>query len=78
MHVQFVLTMDDAVVYGTLYDHIIIRWVSELDQDEIMDISHQWITTKNFLTHWMVGLTQIGESSLTIEPLDEEIKEFRI
>jgi hypothetical protein len=37
-----------------------------------MEVSHRWITTQNFLTRRMVGMARVGESSLTIEPLEEE------
>jgi hypothetical protein len=42
-----------------------------MDQDEILELSHRWITSKNFLTQRMDGLTRVGESSLTIEPLED-------
>ncbi len=71
MKVKFVLTMDDAVVDDQLIDQIILDWESDVAQEEILDVSHKWITTQNFLTQRMVGLTRVGESSLTIEPLEE-------
>ncbi|MDD3731819.1 MAG: hypothetical protein PHU88_05525 [candidate division Zixibacteria bacterium] len=71
MKVKFVLTMDDAVVDDQLIDQIILDWESDVAQEEILEVSHKWITTQNFLTQRMVGLTRVGESSLTIEPLEE-------
>lgn len=71
MKVKFVLTMDDVVVNDENIDQVVLDWVSDVDQKEIMDVSHQWITTQNFLTNRMEGLTRVGESSLTIEPLEE-------
>jgi len=71
MRVKFVLTMDDVEVNDEKIDQIVLDWVSDVDQEEIMDVSHKWITTQNFLTHRMVGLNRVGESSLTIEPLEE-------
>jgi hypothetical protein len=71
MKVKFELTMDDVVVNDENIDHIILDWISDVDQEEIMDVSHKWITTQNFLTHRMVGLQSVGGSSLTIEPLEE-------
>jgi len=71
MKVKFVLTMDDVVVNDENIDHIILDWISDVNQEDIMDVSHKWITTQNFLTHRMVGLSRVGESSLTIEPLEE-------
>ena len=70
MKVKFVLTMDDVVIEDRELDQVILDWQTEMDQSEILEVSHQWITSKNFLTHRMVGLTRVGESSLTIEPLD--------
>ena len=71
MKVKFVLTMDDVTVEEKQIDQIVLDWVSEVDQEEIMEVSHKWITTQNFLTNRMLGLTRVGESSLTIEPLEE-------
>ena len=72
MRVKFVLTMDDVVVEDRTFDQIILDWESDVDQREIMEVSHSWITTQNFLTNRMLGLARVGESSLTIEPLEEE------
>ena len=71
MKIKFVLTMDDLVVDDRSIDQVVLDWESEMEQTEILDISHQWITSKNFLTQRMIGLSRVGESSLTIEPLDE-------
>ena len=71
MKVKFVLTMDNLVVDDRSIDQVILDWQSEMDQADILELSHQWITSKNFLTRRMIGLTRVGESSLTIEPLDE-------
>ena len=71
MRVKFVLTMEDVVVDNTTVDQLILDWESDLEQSELMEISHRWITSQNFLTSRMVGLTRVGESSLTIEPLEE-------
>ena len=70
MMVKFVLTMDDVIVGDKRFDQVIMDWTSEVDQREIMEVSHRWITTQNFLTQRMVGLSRVGESSLTIEPLE--------
>lgn len=75
MKVKFVLTMDDVVVGDKRFDQVIMDWTSEVDQREIMEVSHRWITTQNFLTQRMVGLSRVGESSLTIEPLDADSDE---
>ncbi len=76
MKVKFVLTMDNVVVGERLIDQVILDWETEMDQGEILELSHRWITSKNFLTQRMDGLTRVGESSLTIEPLeDNEFKD---
>jgi hypothetical protein len=71
MKVKFTLTMDDLTVDGKHYDAVAIDWVSEIAQDEVLSLSQQWITSQNFLTQRMIGLSRVGESSLTIEPIDE-------
>ena len=71
MRVKFVLTMDDVVVDDQSIDQLILDWESDCDQSEILKLSHEWITSRNFLTQRMVGLIRVGESSLTIEPLEE-------
>jgi hypothetical protein len=71
MKVKFTLTMDDVVVEDRCIDQIIMDWETDIDQQKILELSHQWITSQNFLTQRMVGLTRVGESSLTIEPMEE-------
>ena len=71
MKVKFVLTMDNLVVNDKPVEQVILDWVSDIDQDEILDVSHRWITSRNFLTQRIDGLMRVGESSLTIEPLEE-------
>ena len=71
MKVKFVLTMDDVVVEDRKIDQIIMDWESDVNQQDILEVSHQWITTQNFLNQRMVGLMRVGDSSLTIEPLEE-------
>jgi len=71
MRMRFTLTMEDLVVESTRVDNMIIDWIEDVSQAEVLEMSHQWITSKNFLTERMVGLKKVGESSLTIEPVDE-------
>jgi hypothetical protein len=71
MRMKFTLTMDDLIVDDMRVDNMIIDWVEEVSQEEVMEMSHEWITSKNFLTERMVGLRKVGESSLTIEPVEE-------
>lgn len=72
MKVKFVLTMDDVELEGKKIDQVILDWETEIDQEEILELSHKWITSKNFLTTRMEGLMRVGESSLMIEPLEED------
>jgi len=69
MKVRFTLTMDDATVCGIHYDTIIIDWVSDHSQDEVLRLSQEWILSDNFLTQRMVGLSKVATPSLTIEPM---------
>ena len=71
MKVKFVLTMDDVVVDDELIDQVIMDWETDMDHDDVLKLSHDWITSQNFLTQRMVGLTRVGESSLTIEPMED-------
>jgi hypothetical protein len=71
MKVKFTLLMDDLTVEGVHYDEVSIDWISEIAQEEVLDLSQQWITSQNFLTQRMLGLSRVGESSLTIEPVEE-------
>lgn len=72
MKVKFILTMDDLVVEDNMIEQVIFDWETDVDQEEILELSHKWITSKNFLTKRMEGLTRVGESSLTIEPIEED------
>lgn len=71
MKVKFTLTMDDLTVDDEHYDYVEIEWVSEVNQEEVLEMSQRWITSQNFLTRRMIGLQRVGESSLTIEPINE-------
>ncbi len=71
MKMKFTLTMEDLLVDNTRVDNMIIDWIEEVTQEEVLQMSQQWITSQNFLTERMVGLKRVGESSLTIEPVEE-------
>ncbi len=71
MKMKFTLTMEDLLVEDTKVDNMIIDWIEEVTQEEVLQMSQQWITSQNFLTERMVGLKRVGESSLTIEPVEE-------
>jgi len=70
MKVRFTLTMDDVVVNDQRLDNIILDWEEEVNQEQVLELSQKWITSRNFLTTRMIGLSHVGESSLTIEPVD--------
>ena len=70
MKVKFILTMEDLVVDDNIIERVIFNWETDVDQGDILKLSHEWITSQNFLTQRMVGLTRVGESSLTIEPME--------
>ena len=70
MKVKFTLSMDDVIIDEQHLDNIVLDWEEDLNQDQVLELSQKWITSKNFLTSRMVGLTHVGESSLTIEPID--------
>ncbi len=72
MKVKFTLTMDDIRVAQHEIDSLIIDWIDDVNEQEVLDLSHRWISTQNFLSQSMEGLERVGESSLTIEPLDNE------
>ncbi len=77
MLVRFTLTMDDLTVDGEHFDSVILDWESDSSQEEVMAMSEKWISTQDFLTRRMVGLTRVGESSLTIEPVDDSVNDER-
>lgn len=71
MKVKFTIVMDDVTVEDQHYDSVTIEWVADVEQEEVLDVSQKWITTQNFLRRRMIGLQRVGESSLTIEPIDQ-------
>jgi hypothetical protein len=62
--------MDNLLVHGERIENLVVDWEDESSHDEIMQMSQKWISSRNFLTERMNGLSEVGESSLTIEPLD--------
>ena len=71
MKVKFTLNMENLTVNETHLDRLSISWINEVTEEEILSMSGQWISTQNFLTQRMIGLKKVGESSLTIEPIEE-------
>lgn len=73
MDVKFVLVMRDAIVNKKKIDKIVIEWDDVIEIHRlpilVLQISQEWAIEKHFLTNRMKGLTQVGESTLSIEPL---------
>ncbi len=74
MRVRYILTMDNLLVHGERIESLVVDWEDDTSHDEIMHLSQQWITSRNFLTERMNGLSEVGESSLTIEPIDADVQ----
>lgn len=71
MRVRYILTMENLKVHGEMVDSLVLDWEDTASREEVMGFSQKWITSRNFLTSRMNGLSEVGESSLTIEPVDE-------
>ncbi len=71
MKVKFTLSMDDLIVSGKHYDQVVLDWEEDIQEEEVLSLSQSWISTQNFLINRMNGLSRVGESSLTIEPLEK-------
>ena len=71
MKMKFTLNMEDLIVEGNEIDNMIVDWVEDVTQERVLEISNLWISSQTFLTEVMIGLTKVGESSLTIEPVEE-------
>nr|MBN2276944.1 hypothetical protein [candidate division Zixibacteria bacterium] len=67
MEVRFTLTMEDAVVEGQKIDRVIIDWIDETSYDSLLEISHDWLTTRESLAGKMHGLENVREMSLAME-----------
>ncbi len=70
MKVKFTLAMDNLVVSGKHYDQVVLDWEDEIEEEEVLALSQSWIGSQNFLVQRMNGLARVGESSLTIEPME--------
>lgn len=69
--VKFTLNMENLTVNEMHIDRLCISWINEVTEEEVLSMSGQWINSQNFLTQRMIGLKKVGESSLTIEPIEE-------
>jgi hypothetical protein len=73
MKMKFTLSMDKARVAGRDFDQLILEWSQDVSQQQVLEMSQQWISDQSFLTNHMAGLNRVGESSLTIEPVGEDV-----
>lgn len=78
MKVKFTLHMENLAVASPNQKHgeqridrLTISWISNVTEEEILSMSGKWISTKDLLTQKMTDLKKVGESSLTIEPVEE-------
>lgn len=71
MKMRFTLNMENLEVNGQSIDLMVMDWIDEVSQEQVLQMSHQWISSQTFLTDRMTGLHRVGESSLTIEPVNE-------
>ncbi len=78
MKVKFTLHMENLTVASPELrpkeqhiDRLTICWISEVSEQDVLSMSGKWISSKDFLTQKMVDLKKVGESSLTIEPVEE-------
>ncbi len=68
MNIHFTLTMNDVVIRGMNAGQVILEWEAEASNQEILELTHLWVTTPNFLSQRIAGLTRVGESHLSFEP----------
>ncbi len=78
MKVKFTLNMENLTVASRKQnldeeqiDRLTISWISDVSEEEVLTMSGKWIGTKDYLTQRMTDLKKVGESSLTIEPVEE-------
>jgi len=76
--VKFTLHMENLAVSSPRQpqeeehiDRLTISWISDVTEEEVLSMSGKWISAKNFLTQRLTDLKKVGESSLTIEPVEE-------
>jgi hypothetical protein len=76
--VKFTLHMENLTVASVECQHaeqhidrLTICWISEMSEQDVLSMSGRWISSKDFLLQKMTDLRKVGESSLTIEPVEE-------
>jgi hypothetical protein len=76
LHMEDLTVMSPAKKHGDQHiDRLTISWVNDVSEEEVLSMSGKWISTQNFLTQRMTDLKKVGESSLTIEPVEELTKD---
>ena len=73
MKVRYILNMEDLIVHGERIESLTLDWQDDASREDVMCFSQKWITSRNFLTSRMNGLSEVGESSLTIEPVGSDV-----
>ena len=78
MKIKFTLHMENLTISSPIeqigeehIDRLTISWINDATEEEVLSMSGKWISAKNFLTQRLTDLKKVGESSLTIEPVEE-------
>ena len=72
MQVRFTLSLRNVLVDERFVDEVCLEWIAKATPEEVLEMSQKWITSQNFLTQRLSGVKRVGESSFTIEPLEEK------
>jgi len=67
VEVKFTLTLEDAVIDGRRIDRLIIDWIDESDHDRLVEISRDWVRSRECMAGNLVGLCEVGELTLAME-----------
>jgi hypothetical protein len=72
MQVRFTLALKNVLLVDRHVDEISLEWTSEASPQDVLEMSQEWITSHNFLAQRLAGVKRVGNSSFTIEPLEEK------
>ena len=67
MQIRFTMTLKDVVVNGEKMDEFIIDWTANAEPEEVLEISKEWISSRDQVAQKMVGLSKVGELSLVMD-----------
>jgi len=67
MNVKFTLKLKDAVVNGEKMDEFIIEWTAKAEPDEVLQISREWLSSRDEVAQKLVNLSHVGELSLAMD-----------